>query len=228
VTAQQLINRSLTLCGRLGAGRGAGESESEVSLGVLNAMLDTWRTSGLLVYAVRDDQYTLSPGDDPQQDYYIGPAAADFDTDRPTYIQAANVILDALDSSLKRPLDLVNAAKWSEIETIDDHSVRPRLLYNDYAWPVSRLRFWPIPSKEITLELFTWQAVTQLDSLGENVTLPPAYERAVTYNLALELGNVFELPVRELVAATAAAAKQEIASNNALRQQRPLPVEAAA
>ena len=75
MTAQELINRSLTLCGRLGAGRGAGVSESTVALGILNAIFDEWNTDGLIVYSIESATHTLTGG---TGNYTIG-SGGDFD-----------------------------------------------------------------------------------------------------------------------------------------------------
>jgi hypothetical protein len=211
MTAQDLINRSLTLCGRLGAGRGAGQSESTVALGLLNALIDAWNAQGLLVFSVRSDTYALTIG---KQEYTIGPSATDFNTARPIHIERANAIVTVASQPVRVRLALLNAAQWAEVASKNDQSVLPQRLYNDYAAPISKLYVHPVPSAACSLELFTWQQLAQIAQLTDTVALPPAFEQALAYNLAVQLGPAFNLPPRPEVAAIAAESKAAIAELN--------------
>jgi hypothetical protein len=215
VTAQQLINRSLTLANRLGAGRTPGAVESGVALDVLNAMVEQWNILGLVVYAIGDATYTLTAS---QQSYEIGPSAADFDTTWPAFIESANILLDVSGETVKKPLLLINAKGWGQIDTPADESLLPKRLYCDYAIPVARLRFYPIPSTEVDLELFTWQQLSAIASLVEEVDLPTAYERALVYNLAVELAAMWQTAPLANVPEVAVSSKAEISALNAARR----------
>ncbi len=220
MTAQDLISRSLTLCGRLGAGRGAGQSESEVALGLLNGLLDAWNAEGLIVYSVRQDSYALSPN---KQSYTIGPAPADFNAPRPVHIERANAVLTFSGQPVRVPVAILTAAEWAAIPSRSDQSVVPQRLYDDYAAPISTLWVHPIPSAACLLELFTWQQLARIAALGDTLVLPPAFEHALAYNLAVALAPAFDLPPRPEVAAMAVRAKAVIAELNARHLGIPHP-----
>lgn len=224
MTAQHLINRSLTLCGRLGAGRGAGISESVVALGLLNAMLDSWNSNGLTVYSIESAKHSLIAN---TGSYTIGLDGV-FNVARPSYIEQACVVVDAEGAALRSPLKLLNEAEWSAIQTTADKSTVPRQLYNDYAYPLSTLYLYPVPSAAIVLELFSWYQMAQITTVNATVTFPFAYERALAYNLAVELGPAFKLPPRADVSATAAVSLKTIEDLNVLRRKLPVEPPAAA
>lgn len=211
MTAQELINRSLTLCGRLGAGRGAGQSESEVALGILNALLDAWSAEGILVYAVRSDTYALTAS---KGTYTIGLGAADYNTVRPVHIERANALVTVSGQPVRYPLALLTPAEWAAIPSKVDQSIIPQRLYDDYAHPISTLYVHPIPAAACSLELFAWQQLGQVAGLTDPLALPPAFEHALVYALAVELGPAFDLPARPEVVAQAAQAKARIADLN--------------
>jgi hypothetical protein len=212
MTAQDLISRSLTLCGRLGAGRGAGQSESSVALGLLNALIDSWNAQGLLVFSIRSDTYAMTIG---KQAYTIGPGAADFNTTRPVHIEQANALVTVASQSVRVPMALLTAEQWAAVPATSDQSVLPQRLYDDYAAPISTLYVHPIPSAACSIELFTWQQLGAIAQLNDTLVLPPAFEHALAYNLAMELGPAFNLPPRPEVQALAAQAKAAIAELNA-------------
>jgi hypothetical protein len=80
------------------------------------------------------------------------------------------------------------------------------------ASPVSTLFLWRVPSKALTLELGVWAELTAFTAdLAAQIALPPGYERALLYNLALEFAPKFEgAEVSELVARTAPESKAAI------------------
>jgi hypothetical protein len=93
--------------------------------------------------------------------------------------------------------------------------VLPQRLFDDYAAPISTLYVHPIPSAACSIELFTWQQLGAIAQLNDTLALPPAFEHALAYNLATELGPAFNLPPRPEVQALAAQAKAAIAELNA-------------
>lgn len=188
MTAQQLIATSLTLAGQMGPGRGAGSSESAVALEALNAMLDAWNTQRLAVYAIRSAEYPLVGG---QQTYTIGPGG-DFDAARPVRIELANlVILSNPASPLHRPLEPASSADWAAIRLPGLESTLPTRYYYEPAHPLGKLHLWPAPTESNRVEIYTWQPLGRITSLDDTFDLPPGYEEAVKYNLAVRLSTMF-------------------------------------
>jgi hypothetical protein len=91
----------------------------------------------------------------------------------------------------------------------------PTDLYNDGAYPNSRLYLWGYPSVANDLELFTWQQLSSFPSQAATVSLPPGYAQAVVYNLAVCLNDQFGTPIRPNVLATARRTSAWVKANNA-------------
>jgi DNA-binding transcriptional LysR family regulator len=88
----------------------------------------------------------------------------------------------------RRQVDLVSAAEWATmLEPSGSPITVPIELYVDYAYPAVTLNLWPVPATGGTLEVHSLQALTAFAALGDTVTMPPGYEAAVRYNLAVAL-----------------------------------------
>jgi hypothetical protein len=211
MTVQDLINLSLTLCGRLGAGRTAGAAESTVVFGIVNGMLDSWSTKRLAVYSVNLATFPLAAG---TETYTIGTGAV-FNTARPILVQSASIVATVEAKTARFPLRVIGQDEFSSLESFGDQAVIPKLLYYDAAFPVATIYLFPIPATNTHLDIWTWNAFTQFAALGDTVTLPPGYSRALSYNLAVEVAAAFGLQVPAVVAAIALSSKASIEAINA-------------
>lgn len=214
-TITEVIKGAFNLIGRLGPGRSPGPSEKARALTVLNELVDSWSGERLMVPQIIPKTWALVNG---QQEYEIGPGAADFDWPRPVRIQAANIIY----CDLRTPLRLLNPQEWSSVDEwlINETGltgILPRALWNDQDYPISNLTLWPIPATDnTTLELFVWEEMATYAAYTDIVNLPPAYERALRYNLAVAIAPEVGKGVPPNVAQIAAEAKATIARQNAL------------
>jgi hypothetical protein len=193
----QLITSALSLMGRLGPGRTAGTSELNAAFNCLNEMIDEWGAERLMVFTTVRQTFSLTGG---TQTYTIGPGGT-FNVTRPTRIETANIIT----SGFRLPMELVTADEYSQkiLETTLTGQA-PRILYDDYATPLSTLYVWPVPSGSPTLEIFTWQVFTQFATLTDNVAFPAGYLKALRFGLAVafasELGHTPPAWVIEMAA----------------------------
>ena len=181
-----MIHRSLTLISRLGAGRTAGVSESTAAFGVLNAMLNSWSTNRLTVYALSTNLFSASGG----QTYAIGTGAT-WNMARPTKIAGASVIVTVGGTSQSFPLEVIGSVKWSNLPHRNDTSPIPRFLFNDYGYPNSNISLSPVPVGSPSVELHCYVPLAQFATLTDVVAFPQGYERAIAYNLAVELASFF-------------------------------------
>jgi hypothetical protein len=213
MTAQDLITEALTLIGRLGAGRTPGVTESNYSLGILNAMLDSWSTKRLTVYSIASATYTLTAG---TESYTIGTGGV-WNTARPIAIESADIAVTFTGSSKTSyfPLRIIGQKEFASIQTLGDQSDISRSMYCDCAFPLSTVYLYPIPGIAAQIDLYTWQPLGQLISLMTTASFPNGYARAIAYNLAVELAGVFEKAIPESVATIAQASKEAIEGLNA-------------
>lgn len=222
MTVQQLIERALTINGRLGIGRGAGPAESGICLGVLNAMLESWALDRLLVNTLLQARYPILAN---KQTYYIGPTAPDFPTARPAMCERANLVVTINAAEGTIPLELITAAEWATIRMKNDVSPVPTKLYDDYAGPNSSLNFYPIPSVNSKVELWTWQVGGPFNLLTDTAGFAPGYERAVAASLAIETAPHVGKPVTPDMVNQAAEALMNVKKLNAARFGIQMPAQ---
>jgi hypothetical protein len=83
-------------------------------------------------------------------------------------------------------------------------------IYCDYAMPVATVFVFPRPrftgSPAPQLELYTWVPLQQFADLVTSYALAPGYERAVIYNLAVELAPEFGAQIQPAVSEVAIVA----------------------
>lgn len=185
MTATQAIYRAYRYLGYLRGGMTAPTDYMNDGLDALNDMLSSWRTQSLIVYAISDDIYTLVTN---QQTYTIGPVAANFTAERPTWIKDANIILNNLNPVVRQPMEIIrDSTEWSEIRVRTLPNAIPLKLYYSPTTPNGTIFLWPGPLQAYQLELFTWKHLPRFADLTTNYDLPPGYEEAIKYNLAVAL-----------------------------------------
>ena len=208
--ASDLINEALTLIGVMRPGYTPSDADSDYALEVLNFLLENWNIQGLHVFTLTDFTSALTPA---KQTYKMG-KSGEFNTPRPVRIESASI----LRASLRTPLKVVNAATWAQIVSPSMSDILPTLLYNDNSFDSTgwtSLSFWPIPSDaNCTVELFTWAQLTDTLALGDAVSFPPGYLKAIIYNLAVDLAPAFGRPLDPSIAQVAAGSKQELRGIN--------------
>jgi hypothetical protein len=80
---------------------------------------------------------------------------------------------------------------------------------------------YPVPSTASTINLYSRKPLTNFASLTDNLTLPPGYERALKYSLAVELAPEYQVSAGQDVIALAIAAKASLKRTN----KRPLTLQ---
>lgn len=196
-----------------GAQRGATEEQMEDAFQSLNRMLDAWNNQRLNIYTTRIDRYTLTPS---KTSYTIGPdVRADFNAPRPHKITNANIVTTTGGSEVHLPLRIITDQQWAWKRLREIPTTIPTELYDDGAFPVSRLYLWGYPTVANDLELFTWSLLTQYAAQDDTVQLPPAYLDGIVYNLAVRLSGQFGTMLRPDVDREATRLRGIIKAGNA-------------
>jgi hypothetical protein len=202
-TAATIIRRSLRLLGALAASETPSAAEQADALEALNAMLDSWRASSLAAYALRDETLSLTGA----ASYTIGPAG-NLNTVRPVRIEAAFQRVGDIDY----PLRLASAVAWSGIAAKGTTGDVADWLYYEPSYPLGRLYLYPKPSAGV-LHLLTWVPLTAF-AASDDVALPPGYQDALTYSLAVRLSPEYGRPVTAELAAVARDAMSKVERTN--------------
>lgn len=176
-TAQTIIDRAYRLHGAVQTGSSASSAESADALIALNAMLESWQLEKLMVYAIQDKTYTLASSGT------ITLGAAGNITTRPDKIEAAFIRSSDNDYQLtKRDL-----AWWMAVTDKTVTADIPTDFYYEPSYPQGVMNLYPVPSAANVLHVMMWAPFTAFAAVGTSVSLPPGYERALAYNLAIEI-----------------------------------------
>lgn len=156
------------------------------ALQVLNDLLDELNTDTGGLYA---DQFFTAPIIPNHQPHLIGAAAYTPDwtvaTGRPTALKGANIILT---NNIRKPLDLLDAARWMRETAFAIVSAIPQGCYYDPTYPTGSVYLWPIPTVAYTFE--AWLKVLLVSvAATDTFDLPAGYQRLLTLMLAVEIAE---------------------------------------
>jgi hypothetical protein len=169
-------------------------------------MIAGWSNEGLLIHAITaETALTLTPGD-----ATVTMGTSGDITTRPQEIVAAKIKV----GTQEYPVKLLSVSEYAAIPNKSIDGTIPQALYDDGGYPQRTLTLYPVPSVANQLLLFTKRALSEIASLDTSVSLPPGYDRALIYNLAIELSPEYGRPVPEAVAMTAMDSKAGLKRKN--------------
>lgn len=209
-TAQQLIDKTLRLLGIVATGETPATAERDDALIILNEMIETWNTERLTIFVVeRNASLTLTAN---QASHTIG-SGGQLAVTRPLKIENAGY--KAAGSDIEDPLKILTLEEWQLISD-KTQTGKPSCLYYepDYATARGDVFLWPIQNEAGTLVLYLWQQLSSALTLATTLAYPPGYERALRYNLALELAPEYGMPVPPLIYEHAKESKAKIQALN--------------
>lgn len=222
MTVTNLIAASMRLLGLYGANETPVAEDLSDGLVALNEMLNAWNAEHLTVYTIVNRSLPLTIG---TGTYTIG-TGGDFNVPRPVKIESAGIVHTA--TGLRWELKLDTSAEFNRIPHKSAQAKLPLRLYCDNDYPLAKLKLWPVPSRASTLDLNAWEELSDSLGLSDPLDLPPSYQRAIRYNLAVTLSSEYGkgMQLDPTVAAIAKESKAELfglnASNFAGTQDPPL------
>lgn len=204
-TARDIIIRSLRLIGVLESGE-AGDSPDVVdSLYTLNALIDSWPLSRLMILAGQEVVKPLTNA----YSYQVGPGLS-IDTPRPASLTEGSFIrFQGIDT----PLTEISQAEYNSIYTKVVAGRPSYILYEPSAFGGS-LTLYPTPQTGMELHLAVNLPFTEFVDLDTNYALPPGYMRALQYNLAVEMAPEFGREAPPTVKLTAINSIRQIKKAN--------------
>jgi hypothetical protein len=180
--------------GVMGDGDTPTAAELNDGLVLLNEMLESWSIDRIMVYQILQENFPLVAG---TATYTIG-SSGTFNTTRPVRIENA-FIRDT--NNLDYQLQIVPQQSYDNIMTKTVQSNIPLYMYDDNAYPLSTLKFWPVPSQAYTLYINSWKQLQQFAALSTSVALPPGYQEAIRYSLATRLAPQYGVQTPQEVVA---------------------------
>lgn len=203
-TALSMITRSMRLAGVIGKGETLDPDESADGLTALNAMIDSWSTERLFIYAIRDETFSWAAS---QATRTVG-AAGDFATDRPVRVDPSSYFVSG---GINYPVELISPEAFAGIQVPTTGSTIPMYLAADYtSSALVTLSAYPVPSATISFHLRTWRLLQSFTSLTTSLALPAGYQRAIEFSVAEEFGVEFGKDIPMKVQQIAAKARSNL------------------
>lgn len=192
ISAQQFIVDALIDLGCLFPGQIPTSDILNYGLRRINQMLDGWLIEELMIPASPAQIFNLTAG---LQNYVIGPGqvAPNFDAERPTQIEIANIILNTVNPVLRTPLEIIDVEQKASIPVQDLPQTLPTRLYYERGFNVTdgsaNIYIWGGAIDAYQLEIFTpdQSVLRQFTDLTTGYIYPPGYQNLIQKSLAVVL-----------------------------------------
>ncbi len=201
-TALDMIKRSMRMFSAIGQGNAPTAAEASDALNVLNAMIDSWSIDRLTVYRIIEENFTWPAA---QTSVTIGPAG-NFNTVRPNRIDGVFSRVNNVDYVTR----MIDKREYDSIAVKTTQSTYPNVMFYDPVVTIGVLYAYPVPSGSLDVHIKSWKQLQSFTSLTDTLTLPPGYQRAIEYNLAVELQ--VEYPDLQLPASVSQKAIESLAA----------------
>ena len=208
--AGDIITDAMQSLGVLGAGKTPGTADLSDNLRKLNAMLERWSLSTLMVPYSTQISHTL----DGSLSYTVG-TGGDINTDRPTRVNHAYSTRNTTDYPVYVAHD---RNEYDRIVKKDVEGI-PRMIYYEPTMPLGTLYVYYAGNASDTLTMDVQAQLTQFADTTTDYTLPPGYYELFYSNLAMIIAPAYEVTVSMELAKLAKESLSEIK-----RANRRLPV----
>lgn len=182
----------MRLIGATASGETLTSDEIADGLEALNAMLDQWWLQRLAVYRIDDSSYSWASG---EQTRTIGASGADLTDTRPVRLFSAYQRLNSVDY----PISVMTSEQYRRIPSKTTSTDLMTHIFYDPTVPNGTLYGYPVPSTTVTIRLQTYQQIKNFALHTTSFSLPPGYEDAMVFNLALRIAPEYEASVNPLV-----------------------------
>lgn len=190
ITARQIIKKAMQKGGILIKSEDPADDEANDALDTLNILLDSISNDALNVYARTWETFTLTTG---APSYTIG-IGGDFNTVRPMQIVDCYLKSGLIDYDMTIiPDEAYDSITYKTLTGI------PEFLNWDNAYPLAKIRLYPVPSTGYQLFLLSEKVVTNFPTLDTVMVLPNGWARFLIYSLAIELAPDYNQPVDPVV-----------------------------
>lgn len=207
MTASDLIAGSLRLLGVLGEAEVASASQLTDALSALNDMIDSWSNENLMIINSIRETFPLVAN---QQTYTIG-TGGNFNTARPMEIKDALLQITDASPNVELGIEIVNQDQYDQIILKGTTSTIVRRLFYDNAYPLGNIWLYPVPQNgNYNLVLVSKKPLADVASASSTISLAPGFDRALRYNLAVEIAPEYAKEPSPTVAAIAIQSKAHV------------------
>lgn len=211
-TLRTLFKGSLRLINAIQAGENPTADDMDVMTEAINALQQSWSNNRLMIYTINQYTFTLNGS----TSYTLG-TGADWNVDRPMAIENMIARLSPGDpGQLDIAMQSLTDAQYASIAVKNTTSTFPFAFYDDGNYPIRTVTLFPIGAAGTEIVLWLRQPLLNFTGLDDPVTLPPGYERALRFNLAVEVAAEFGKSIPADVSRIAIESKREIERLNAV------------
>ena len=215
MTVRDLITRALKTGNCIAQGETPSAGDINDAFDIFNEMLGTWQNESLMVW---DTDRTVFVFVANQSVYTIGPTASTPDwtwSVRPPFIYRAGVQQGTGTSQVEIPLEMIDDAEYAQLRVKPVTSTYPQKVIYHRMYPLGELIFWPVPTDvTVSAVLYLPVVLTVAANLDVVLSLPPGYEEAIRYNLAVRYAPTWGRMLDPTVAGLAVESKSAIKRAN--------------
>jgi len=181
-TPLDIIKAARKLLNLEGTGETPCSEDSAEGFTMLNDLIDNWNLQGWIHYYTLTETFTMTAN---QYIYAIGPGQS-FNTTLPVKITNVVTRLTAQSIPIDYPCMLIESEQyWRDIVNKLATTYYPQYCLFTRTYPYGELRFFPVPTQPLTCVLSQWKQISRFITHSETITLPPGYELALKFNLAV-------------------------------------------
>lgn len=206
MTAKQIIKAALQQINAIGAREEPSPEDYDACLNYLNNLGDSWSAEGLLVFAYSREEFTLTAG---KASYTIG-SGGDFNTNRPASIDSAQ--LQYPGSNVDYNVEIVPQNQYDSM-SLKTVLGQPTMLFYNPGYPLGTCLFYYTPSQAFTVRLNLRARLGTL-TLAGTVQFPEEYRRALIFNLAEDIANMYGFEPPQTTSRIARESKNVLLSIN--------------
>lgn len=170
-TAGDIVRGALRLIGARASGEAVPAAEMKDGLSALNAMVGSWNLEALMAFCLAKYVFPLTGA----SSYTMG-VSGDWVADRPINIERAFVTLQG--QSVEIPV--LSDEEWLS------KSQGEIGIHADRAYPLANIDVC-LPNEATDITLYCKTQLRRFSNASEALVLPPGYEEALRYNLAIRL-----------------------------------------
>lgn len=214
ITGLDIVSASLRKIGSLAAGDVPSATAAADALKILNVMIDAWGIQRSFMLSQLRTVTTLGAS---TSSYSLG-SGGDIDIVRPQFIERAGLIIDTTaDTPSETPIEVLTDQRWAAVRMKTLTSRLVQAIYYDRAWSagLANIYVYPVPTVGTTqLVLYSAVATARFADTTTAYLLPPGYQEAFEFNLAVRLAGEWGKTVTAHVDEIARHSKYNIAIAN--------------
>jgi hypothetical protein len=206
MTVREFLTKTFQLAGIIASNETLSASEANDGLVSFNELLESWSIEGLMV-PIYDVEFTLTPG---SSQYAIGPDSNAITGAILIDLKSASVI----SNNIEYPVDIITSKQWAEIpdKTISGMPTKCYAQKGDQR--DTYLNFYPVPSESDNLKIYGEFAIASISTLDSTLTLPIGFQRALRYNLAVDIAPEYGQELSQTIMSTAFNLKADLKRQN--------------